>query len=100
MPHAARHLRRAANKIERGLLHVPPSERDHPQQVAAAVAHLAQLWYAQREHHTQANNLDLLASRCEAPAKVSLPDFGRAGLFASQVNRHLPRRRVVKHQRA
>ncbi len=29
VPHAARHLGRAADKTQCGLLHVPPSERDH-----------------------------------------------------------------------
>ena len=53
---------RAADEIERGQLHVPPSERDHAEQVAPAVAHLAQLRHAQGQRRPQANNLHMLAS--------------------------------------
>jgi hypothetical protein len=98
--HATCHLRRQANKIERSVLHVPASERDHAEKVVATMAHFTQLPHVSRQQRTCSSYLDLLASRCRCKLCIAAIEVCWAAPIPRQVNRHLPRRRVVKHQRS
>ena len=101
MPHAADHIGRTAVQIVRRRLHVPARRRDHAQQITAAMDHLVQrsrMQCAVWQRYAQAGNLDL----CTARQRRSVVSLCVGGEFptAPQVERHLPRRRVVKRERA